>query len=527
MINLIRIIFILSALLITVSARAYWPTSAQDPLPIRVEPNLRSNINEQCVELAGGRTLIVWNECPVYVEDIYYQVVDKYGILLFQEPAMLNPDTIISYCFDQLVSDGEGGAVIAYTDLIGLGCHIFLQRLDSLGNKLWGDTGRVVISELLNNNIACYGLQRDPINNNYFVIWIRGIAPNFSNPVVHKLDSEGYPIWPDAATVCDSSGANPSHNYHNCLAPDMSGGVYIVWTRNVPYQGYRHFLQHLDSNGNRLLQPYGNGQIIAVLGTSGGYYPEICPDGHGGAYISTFPNYYHTIKRVDGAGNTLFSTIVSGIAGDNYLRQGDRDDVYVSGISVWSSNGYIRAQRLNSNGDMLWTQPYIQIFPFQTDENYAVCFNNGSLFFGSSTFTNAYTQKISREGQKLWDANGVLAAINGQYWCIFTVCSDAAGGMVAFLLEEDGDDLYAQRILSNGNLGGDMMDPEGLTAQVQGEDVLLTWPDPGGVRYYNIYISQEPYSFPLTPDTTVTDTFYIDQGAVGDTVRFYQVTYER
>ena len=530
MINLIRIIFILSALLITVSARAYWPTSAQDPLPIRVEPNLRSNINEQCVELAGGRTLIVWNECPVYVEDIYYQVVDKYGILLFQEPAMLNPDTIISYCFDQLVSDGEGGAVIAYTDLIGLGCHIFLQRLDSLGNKLWGDTGRVVISEPLNNCIDCFDLQRDPINNTYFLYWIRKTSTGLSLQVVHKLDSDGYPIWPDAAFLSDSSGISIAGKYHNCLAPDMSGGVFVVWMRH-PYQVYQycHYLQHLDSNGNRLLQPYGSGMMIAEIGSENIYYPEICPDGHGGAYISTFPNYYHTIKRVDGAGNTLFSTIVSGIAGDNYLRQGDRDDVYVSGISVWSSNGYIRAQRLNSNGDMLWTQPYIQVFPFPMTENYAVCFNNGSLFFGSSYASgdDAYAQKIDFSGRFLWGENGVLAALYGQYWCIFTVCSDAAGGMVAFIQEEYSEDLYAQRVLSNGSLGGDNMTMEGLTAEIQGEDILLTWPDPGGVRWYNVHISQDPYSFPPSPVYIVLDTFFVHQGAVGDTVRFYQVTYER
>ncbi|MBL7190981.1 hypothetical protein ISS30_04740 [bacterium] len=521
-------ILICVILAVTSPAAAYWPTSPQNPMPIRVSSSFYSDMIEMCVELAGGRTLFVWNEGPIYVEDVYYQVVDKYGEKLFQEPIRINPESMtIRYDFDKLVSDGAGGAVIAFHDNIGPGCHIFLQRLDSLGNKLWGDTGRVVISELLNNNIACYGLQRDPINNNYFVIWIRGIAPNFSNPVVHKLDSEGYPIWPDAATVCDSSGANPSHNYHNCLAPDMSGGVYIVWTRNVPYQGYRHFLQHLDSNGNRLLQPFGNGQIIAVLGTAAGYYPEICSDGHGGAYISTFPDYYHTVMRVDGAGNTLFSTQVGGISSDNYLRQGDRDDVYVSGISTWSSSGYIRAQRLNSNGDMLWTQPYIQVFPFQTAENYAVCFNNGSLFLGGTTYS-AYGQKISYAGEKLWDENGVLTMIYNYTLFCGSICTDSDEGMIMFMHTFlNPYDLYAQRVLSNGSLGGDLMAPEGLTAQVQGEDILLTWPDPGGVRYYNIYISPEPYSFPLSPDTTVTDTFFLHQGAVGDTVRFYQVTYER
>ena len=521
-------ILICVILAVTSPAAAYWPTSPQNPLPIRVEPNTWSNYHEMCIELAGGRTLFVWNEDSPIEDLMLYQIIDKYGNPLFQEPAVLSPDTIISYCFDQLVSDGEGGAVAAFHDNIGLGCHIFLQRLDSLGNKLWGDTGRVAAHEPTNTYIMCFDLQRDDVNDTYFMLWHRYIINYIDYPIVQKFDNQGYSIWPESVIVCDSVLVDFSNRYHNFLAPDMSGGVFVIWMRH-PYQVYQycHYLQHLDSNGNRLLQPYGLGMMIAEIGSENIYYPEICPDGHGGAYISTFPDYYHTVKRVDGAGNTLFSTIVSGISSDNYLRQGDRDDVYVSGISTWSSSGYIRAQRLNSNGDMLWTQPYIQVFPFQTAENYAVCFNNGSLFLGGTTYS-AYAQKISYAGEKLWYENGVLTMMYNHILFCGSICSDANDGMIMYIHSKDVFyNLYAQRILSNGSLGGDNMTMEGLTAEIQGGDVLLTWSDPGGVRWYNIYISQAPYSFLLTPDTTVTDTFFLHQGAVGDTVRFYQVSYER
>ena len=87
------------------------------------------------------------------IDNILVQHIDKNGNRLWNMPGKLASlgnaswtNTEFSVC-----PDGYGGAYIAWdfsdTD------HCYIQRVDSLGNRLWGDTGIQIVSDEISQNI--------------------------------------------------------------------------------------------------------------------------------------------------------------------------------------------------------------------------------------------------------------------------------------------------------------------------------------------------------------------------------------
>ena len=88
---------------------------------------------------ASGNTIIFWDD----LQNTYAQKIDLSGNILWPEEGIVTGyageyDNVIHYCAE---SDGKDGAVIAWNRSDGGDESIYMQHVDSGGNKLWGDSG--------------------------------------------------------------------------------------------------------------------------------------------------------------------------------------------------------------------------------------------------------------------------------------------------------------------------------------------------------------------------------------------------
>ncbi len=72
---------------------------------------------------------------------------------------------------------------------------------------------------------------------------------------------------------------------------------------------------------------------------------------------------------------------------------------------------------------------------------------------GSYSSSNVWAQRIDRHGNLLWGQDGVIVCDEPEYQSYAAMCSDGAGGMIVFFIDEryGNKDIFAQRIDPDGN----------------------------------------------------------------------------
>ena len=224
-------------------------------------------------------------------DTVYAQRVDSQGNILWQ------PGGVQAYIGPaeeaQVVSDGAGGAIIAYMRDIpcedGVGfcdSDIYAQRIDAEGNVLWGPDGVPICTEsavVQNPQIVDDGAGGAIV----FFVDERGVC-------AQRVDADGHKLWNEDVPLCDS--------YILYVASDGSGGAFCV--------SYDRVAQRLDATGTKLWGPDGITFTTQDIHESG---LALVPDGCGGLLISweadvKFRNYEvsdvsYYVQRVDADGN--------------------------------------------------------------------------------------------------------------------------------------------------------------------------------------------------------------------------------
>ena len=132
-------------------------------------------------------------------------------------------------------------------------------------------------------------------------------------------------------------------------------------------------------------------------------------------------------------------------------------------------------------------------------------------------------------GNRIWGDDGVLMSVNDSL-CFHEsrLVSDNSGGIACVFMEKWGNsyDIAAKHINSDGSVGGHNAPIEDITISIDADDLVLNWSSKAPNADYYIYKSFEPYSFPVTPDTVISDTFFIDVDALSEGMKFYDVRWE-
>ena len=280
----------------------YWPTDGMDVCTLAVDP-----YNASIVSDGQGGAIIAWNETRNGNNDIYAQRIDAGGNWVWGDSAIC----VCSYSGDQyapnMTADGYGGAIVVWTDYRSGGdSDIYGQRIDGDGNLLW-DTDGVVICDMGN-----YQYTRQVVSasgGGAFVLWV-DYRNSYDDMFVQKIDLDGVPLWSNnGQMVCDDAGMG-YYKYTPALVDDGSGGAIIAWGYNLDGDAYEIYAQRLNWDGT---MAWGwNGKQIIPCYTYDTNEISVAADGSGGA-IATAAVYWDDYapseiyaQRVDYDGNLLW-----------------------------------------------------------------------------------------------------------------------------------------------------------------------------------------------------------------------------
>ncbi|MFH1736211.1 MAG: T9SS type A sorting domain-containing protein [bacterium] len=412
-------------------------------------------------------------------------------------------NTFLAYYISnyQVTSDNRGGAVVGWEDF-NTG-RIYLQRLDRYGYKLWGENGIPVAVNM--QQAADFGLcATDP---DHFVIIYPNIQPSGDclRLMAQKLDTLGNRLWGDDGIPVKTQVDTVIGAVR--VLPDGFGGVYFTWLdeRVAPYQR-QFFIQHLDADGNCTWAENGiplssEDDHIQGFANMTASYPGLVMTFW---IIESSPGWAFTGQLLNLVGNKLWGesgwilpvyyggsaqisdqqggTIITG--NTNLATYSQRVDTSAS--FLWSGNGVQLCETSVSPSLKMALGPNLSTYYLWYNESYSVYLQRvtteGMKLFGPDGINVSYggfnmwpavinadginvigtwqetqndriiAQKFDSTGSNLWDSDGVVVTTNTYFASTAWMISDMNGGAIIFWTMPLGQ-LYAQQVSANGNLG--------------------------------------------------------------------------
>ncbi len=342
-----------------------WPAGG---VPISIEYLDQSAI--QIVTDDSSGAIIAWMDERNFNDDIYIQRVDSDGDTLWWGHGVPVIDDTMDQSSPQMIADGEGGVIIVWEDLRDFfSWDIYAQRFNANGISQWTYQGEAVCTDSFSQ---VYPVIAADGSGGAIIAWQDYRGGN-TDIYAQRIDADGDTLWPaDGTAVCNYGEAQSNPQ----IVADPEG-AFIVWTdhRNGSYDDI--YAQRVDPEGARLWSTYG----YAICTAEGNQtLPQIINDGQGGAIIAWTDS-----------------------------RSGTDWDIY--------------AQRVDANGNMLWSSNGAPICTAPKDQWAMQLVNDGS---GGAIITwqdyrtdrkyDIYAQRVDADGNTLMPADGIplCTALNNQ-----------------------------------------------------------------------------------------------------------------
>jgi hypothetical protein len=380
-----------------------------------------------------------------------------------------------------IVSDGDGGAIMAWEDRRGGDYDIYAQRLDADGQTLWQLDGVAVCSapgdqRLYHSSTGTTGFS--PLaadgQGGVWIVWQdeRAFASNQRDIYLQRLDADGQARFQaDGRPVAARAGMEEQPT----LCRDLAGGVFVVWQDKTADPIFSDLHGQRVGPDGELLWNGGvprplvvvdwdqRGQSIAADGAGGFFLAwSDARDDVGDVYAQRFgaegqplwqPGHLPVAVATDGQ-----DAIVAARADDGGFlvawvdRRGGSPDIYAQKLAAEDG-----AALWTANGRPVCTAAGSQFRPALASDG------DGGAILAWFDYRNAsgppwnidiYAQRITATGAAAWSTNGLpVCAAPGPQRDVSLV-ADGEGG--AYLVWEDDrlltqrEDIYAQRIDRNG-----------------------------------------------------------------------------
>jgi hypothetical protein len=306
-------------------------------IPIAALPGGGQDYPMVCYDGVGGM-LTAWEDSRPTLNDTYVfaQRVDSSGNQLWQTNGVKISDA--SGGFVRMAADLTGGVVVGWTSYSGIGeSNPFVQRLDGLGQRAWGDSGVCLSTRSGELSLGEMAVTGDG-SGGAIAAWIEG-----SSTYAQRVDSSGKIRW--QANGVSLSGNAQYDRFATGAVSDMQGGAFVTWTL-IPNAGV--YLQHISGSGQVLWAD--TGLYVSYGGTAG----NIVSDSAGGAIILTgYAVGSHIVDR-------LYRVRANGthhwVGGAPYTQEAISEVSLASDgnggafVAMTKSGGRVNAQWIDSSG---------------------------------------------------------------------------------------------------------------------------------------------------------------------------------
>jgi hypothetical protein len=399
----------------------------------------------QAVSDGDGGAFVVWQDnrnSATSGTDIYIQHIGRNGIRSFADGGLVLCAESGNQSFPFLVSDGAGGAIVFWVDYRTGDADIYAQRLSSDGTLLWNHNGKPIASgtgdqTYLYSYYKLEGFVADAPSQGAYLAYSNN-ADGDRDVYVQKIDGNGLKLWgPEGVKVTNLANDDQAQR----IMSDGSGGLLVVWENFNSGNGEsRIYAQRLNASGAKLWSPADGVLAVpdpyrhnsTVPSRTGD--PEIAADGSGGVIIvfNTYPGLSVGelyMQRIDANGNPLW--------GDSGLALSNESQTEMGYIIVSDGQGKYYIVWADQRA-MWWETP-------------------GPVIHYESNY-DIYAQKIDLNGNKLWNATGLLVNNQDSVQYVPDALLDPSGNLVIAWRDDrvadtgQGSDIHIQKLDPDGNL---------------------------------------------------------------------------
>ena len=492
-------------------AQASWPHDPNSSnVPICTAANTQTG--PTIVSDGAGGSIITWFDLRSGNFDIYAQRLSPTGVPLWAGNGVAICTAAGFQGSPTLVSDGVGGAIIAWHDQRSGNYDIYAQRVNAAGVTQWAANGVALCTAT--------GDQQSPVvvpdgAGGAIVTWAD--ARSGSNDIyAQRVSAAGVPQWvANGVAVCAAAGDQLAPT----VATDGAGGVIATWW-DFRAGNYDIYAQRVSASG--VPQWTANGVAVCTA-VNNQTSPVIVPDGANGAILawqdvrggSTADIYAQHLNPAGAALWTANGVAVCTAAGDQLIPSITTDGAG-GAIVAWydARNGSydIYAQRVDAAGFPQWATDGVPVCTAAFNQEFPTLVPDGAggvvaTWEDARTGINfdLYAQRVNANGVTQWAANGVpICTAIGDQTAPSVLWDGTGGAVIAWQDARAGaTDIYAQRVDRFGYLG----DPSPVVTAVsdvpndQGGRVKVSWTasyldaDPTyGIYDYRLWRSVPPAS---------------------------------
>jgi predicted lipoprotein with Yx(FWY)xxD motif len=361
----------------------------------------------QIISDDAGGAIVAWYDHRSGSYDIYAQRVNASGAVQWTANGVALCTATGNQYSSGIVSDGAGGAIVAWDDQRSGNYDIYVQRVNASGVVQWTANGVALCTAT--------GSQYAPTivsdgAGGAFVTWYDNRGGNY-DIYAQRVNASGAVQWTaNGVPLCTATG----DQYNPMIVSDGASGAIVTWYDQRGGTDYDIYAQRVNASGAAQWTADG---VALCTATKDQMVPAIASDGVGGAIVTWYDK-----------------------------RNGSDNDIY--------------AQRVNASGAVQWTANGVALCTAYGDDYYPAITSDG---LGGSIVTwmdiraginHIYAQRVNASGAVQWTANGVaLCTAAGGAQIYPTIISDGySGAIVTWQDRRNGTnwDIYGLRVDANG-----------------------------------------------------------------------------
>jgi hypothetical protein len=268
---------------ISSEGRMLWPRNG-----IAIVADSGDQMYPRIIKDSRGGAFIAWEDSRSRISTlVYVQRIDESGRELWAHDGVKVAET--GGFFISLAGDGKGGLLLAWNAFVGDSSDVCVQRLDSLGNRQWPDSGVMVTNRAGAVWTGDVAVTSDGAGG-AVVVWSEG-PYGYYQVYVQRVDSSGHASWSQNGIQLSDS----VYNIDVAISGDHAGGTFVSWSNERTCLKY---VQRINSKGEMLWTQGG-----VILGSiEGGGAQRHTDDQKGGLFVG----HSRWIQHIDGSGTKLW-----------------------------------------------------------------------------------------------------------------------------------------------------------------------------------------------------------------------------
>ena len=409
------------------------------------------------VENGAGGAIVTWMDERSSIPRVYAQWLSAGGMP--QWPA--NGVAVSSSGEDQthaaLISDGAGGAIVAWAARYSDDSDIHAQHLNVAGVPQWTAVGVALCTATGSQSPT--SIVSDGAGGT-IVTWVdyrNGILTNNLDIYAQRVSAEGVPQWiVDGVAVCAAAGAQSLPT----VVADGAGAAIFAWSDHRG-DSYDIYAQQVSASG----VPQWTADGVAVYSDlEDQMYPMLIADGAGGAIVSWKDQRSHLdldayAQRLSGAGTLLWAAdgvpvhVEPGVQVAPVCARSPGGGAIVAWIEKREGDYDLFARKFDATGASSWsTVPICTAAGAQARPRIAADGAGGAIVTWEdrrSGSWDVYAQRVSADGLTQWAADGLAMCATSSDQNYPKLVSDASGGAIVAWEDQRGG-VYAQRVSADG-----------------------------------------------------------------------------